>query len=140
MPDGLDLDAWIVQPPVEALPQSHVDDDDDAEKKKKKSKKGKGKEVSGSSTNRKKKKAKDTAELVVLTPAESDQETQEEKAERERVCIFIWKSREVLIVSFLFNSARQNDWHNYGMTHITSLMIDLQSRQLKTSTQYQSLF
>lgn len=84
IPDGLDLDAWIVPPPPEPVSQL------DEERKLKKSKKGKGKEVNGTkSKNGKKKKHRenddDSENGVVLTPALVEVESAEERAERERV-------------------------------------------------------
>ncbi|KIJ66444.1 hypothetical protein HYDPIDRAFT_87029 [Hydnomerulius pinastri MD-312] len=81
VPDGLDLDAWIVP----SMQDSLVDDDDEAgERKVKKSKKGKEKE----STNRTKakggkKKRKEEASPEDFVPQEPE-ETAEERAERER--------------------------------------------------------
>lgn len=84
VPEGLDLDAWIVPPPREITPQAEAENDEDIKEiKKKKSKKGKGKE--STPTSSKKKKVRGDGEPVVLTPMESDNETPEEKAQREKV-------------------------------------------------------
>ncbi|KAF8665329.1 hypothetical protein AX16_000348 [Volvariella volvacea WC 439] len=87
IPDGLDLDAWIVPPPKEPDPAPVV-----SEGKTKKSKKGKEKakekDINGLSRGKKKKRDKENdheiidSPHVVLTPAE--EETPEERAERER--------------------------------------------------------
>lgn len=79
VPDGLDLDAWIVPPPKEPSPEK-VD-------AKKKVKKGKGKETIGVKS---KKKQKDEDEgnrdgAALLGPPEPEVETADERAERERV-------------------------------------------------------
>ncbi|KAG6911280.1 hypothetical protein DXG01_002119 [Tephrocybe rancida] len=77
IPDGLDLDAWIMPPPkepvVEQLPE-----------KKKKTKKGKGKEVGDGQVKTKKKKKDESDGGDLLTPAEPELETPEEIAERAR--------------------------------------------------------
>jgi len=129
VPDGLDLDSWIVPPPREVLPQPRAEDDFDGEKKKKKSKKGKGKETT-SSTNSKKKKANDADDLVILAPAESDHESPEDIAERERVCLLYDVAITYSTITLL--SARQNDWHNYEMTHTISSTISPPKPRLKT--------
>ncbi|KAH9486426.1 AP-3 complex subunit delta-1 [Psilocybe cubensis] len=82
LPEGLDLDAWIVPPPREVTPQLEKPEADGAEKKKKKVKKGKGKEEASSSNKKKIAKAKINSE--VLTPVESDTESPEERALREK--------------------------------------------------------
>ncbi|KAK7464464.1 AP-3 complex subunit delta [Stygiomarasmius scandens] len=82
VPDGLDLDSWIIPPPVETKPVEIE------EKKTKKSKKGKGKELSSTKVKNGKKKKKDDGDSLnggnggILTPV--DAETEEERAERER--------------------------------------------------------
>ncbi|KAJ6502639.1 adaptin N terminal region-domain-containing protein [Mycena vulgaris] len=78
IPDGLDLDAWIVSPPQEPVLEA------DLEAKARKIKKGKGKEVNGTKSKGKK-KHKDEANGgngVVLTPLEDDGETPEQALER----------------------------------------------------------
>ncbi|KAF5385386.1 hypothetical protein D9615_001077 [Tricholomella constricta] len=80
VPDGLDLDAWIVPPPREVVPEKPP------ERKVKKLKKGKGKEVSEGKVKSSKKKQKETL-LVdgdVLTPVESEMEAPEEIEERAK--------------------------------------------------------
>ncbi|KAL0061526.1 AP-3 complex subunit delta [Marasmius tenuissimus] len=82
VPEGLDLDAWIVPPPVVA--ESKLDND---EKKTKKTKKGKGKEMNGSKVKNGKKRRDDDeipSNGVILTPTTAEFETVEDKAERER--------------------------------------------------------
>lgn len=70
VPDGLDLDRWIVPPKVQARGE-------ETEGAVKRSKKGKEKGVGGSGKKTKKKKG--DAEAAVETP--------EEKAAREQVCV-----------------------------------------------------
>ncbi|KDR85547.1 hypothetical protein GALMADRAFT_53684 [Galerina marginata CBS 339.88] len=79
VPEGLDLDAWIVPPPREA---SHPDNNGDGEKKKK-SKKGKGKDVASSASG-KKKKVQEDGDRIVLTPVNSDHESPEDRIQREK--------------------------------------------------------
>ncbi|THV06465.1 Ap3d1 protein [Dendrothele bispora CBS 962.96] len=83
VPEGLDLDSWIIPPPEEPKPTPE-------EKKIKKNKKGKGKEVLSTKVKNGKKKKRGDSEGIygnggssdVLTPV--DAETEEERAERER--------------------------------------------------------
>ncbi|KIJ07920.1 hypothetical protein PAXINDRAFT_139610 [Paxillus involutus ATCC 200175] len=82
IPDGLDLDAWIVPSMQESLDN---DDDEVVERKVKKSKKGKEKEPSNRTKAKGgKKKRKEDAPPTELVPEEPD-ETAEERAERERL-------------------------------------------------------
>lgn len=83
VPDGLDLDAWIV-PSMQDRVAEEGDDGDVTERKIKRNKKGKEKE-SGSRTKVKggKKKQKEGGYQEELAPQE--EETAEEKAERERL-------------------------------------------------------
>ncbi|KAF8167541.1 adaptin N terminal region-domain-containing protein [Crassisporium funariophilum] len=83
IPEGLDLEAWFVQPPKDVLAHSHSDEVDVAGEKKKKSKKGKDKDLGATASGKKKKVHKDS-ERVVLTPMDSDVENPEERAQRER--------------------------------------------------------
>jgi AP-3 complex subunit delta len=85
IPDGLDLDAWIVPPPPEEreIDTTHDLDDTSAEKKIKKSKKGKEKTKERNGTSTKSKKDRNQGD--VLAPAEEPAETPEEVAEREKV-------------------------------------------------------
>ncbi|KAG5641635.1 hypothetical protein DXG03_004558 [Asterophora parasitica] len=79
IPEGLDLDAWIVPPPREVVPEQP------SARKAKKMKKGKGKEVSeGKVKSKKKQKATLLVDGDVLTPVEAELETPEEIAEREK--------------------------------------------------------
>ena len=80
VPEGLDLDAWIVHPPEDL-----VQDVAELTDRKKKSKNGKGKGTSGEKKNSKKKRKEDDGELIVLASPEVEVETAEERAERERV-------------------------------------------------------
>lgn len=85
IPEGLDLDAWIVPPP---LVKSPITDDATTEKKKKK-KSSKGKETATNGKKRKKKtKEVEEYEVETLAPIETE-ETPEEKALREQVGYFI---------------------------------------------------
>jgi len=88
VPDGLDLDAWIV-PSMQERVVDEQDDGDLTERKTKRSKRGKERE-STSKTKVKggKKKQKVDGQLEELAPQE--EETAEEKAERERVGIFFF--------------------------------------------------
>lgn len=84
VPEGLDLDAWIVPAMQEPLvdDESHV-----VEKKVKKSKKGKEKETPNRTrTKGSKKKRKEDSTVEELVPQEPE-ETAEERAERERVSL-----------------------------------------------------
>ncbi|KAF8203875.1 adaptin N terminal region-domain-containing protein [Pholiota molesta] len=83
VPEGLDLDAWIVPPPREVVQVKADEGDDDHEKKAKKSKKGKGKNVESTAIG-KKRKTKENGNQVLLLPIESDTETLEEKMLREK--------------------------------------------------------
>lgn len=80
IPEGLDLDVWIIEPPREVVPEEL------GERTVKKGKKGKGKDGGGSKVKSGKKRQK-AVELIedgeVLIPAEA--ETPEEAAERVRV-------------------------------------------------------
>ncbi|KDQ63013.1 hypothetical protein JAAARDRAFT_75593 [Jaapia argillacea MUCL 33604] len=80
IPEGLDLDIWIVPPPKEVTKETHSHHGDVGEKHRvKKIKKGKGKEQNGSAIG--KGKARD---LNGGTSTPSEVETPEEKVERER--------------------------------------------------------
>lgn len=83
IPEGLDLDAWIVPSLQEVV--SNVNANGSAEYKVKKSKKGKGKE-NGTKTKGAKRRQADGGEGVVLAALEQEAETPEEAAERARVC------------------------------------------------------
>lgn len=85
IPDGLDLNTWIVPPPPEEVAKETEDADEAAAVRKvKKSKKGKAKESGDVKTKRKKRKeGEELLQEDVLTPTVI--ETEEEKAERERV-------------------------------------------------------
>ncbi|KAF8079147.1 adaptin N terminal region-domain-containing protein [Lyophyllum atratum] len=79
VPEGLDLDAWIVPPPREAVPEQP------AERKAKKGKKGKAKEgAEGKVKGSKKKKQDEVVYGEVLTPPEPEVETPEEIAARAK--------------------------------------------------------
>ena len=101
IPEGLDLDAWIVAPPKEELPVTLQDEDAGAEPKPKKSKKGKGKDTGTKSKGKKREGAADGADI--LAPVA---ETAEEKVERERVRILIRISTQL---SLFVCSTKQRD-------------------------------
>jgi len=82
IPEGLDLDSWIVSPPLETV-SHNVDDKEDGSKKKARGKKMKGKDV-GSSITSKKKKGNESHERIMLIPIDSE-ETPEERIQREKV-------------------------------------------------------
>ncbi|KIM47679.1 hypothetical protein M413DRAFT_416871 [Hebeloma cylindrosporum] len=81
VPEGLDLDSWIVPPPREAVPHN-VDEEKDGTGKKVRSKKGKGKEI-GSAAISKKNKGKENGNHTTPIPADWE-ETPEERAQREK--------------------------------------------------------
>ena len=84
VPEGLDLEAWIVPPPREVAPPT-----EEFRVKKSKKGKGKGKEVDGSTIQPGKKKRKQEDNGNLLTPADSEIETPEQSAERARVsCLY----------------------------------------------------
>ncbi|KAJ3813936.1 adaptin N terminal region-domain-containing protein [Lentinula aff. lateritia] len=89
IPEGLDLDAWIVPPPADPLSPLERGE----KKAKRKIKREKGKDgVSGSSNKGKKKQREENGQdhgyngngLVTLIPLESETETEEQRTERER--------------------------------------------------------
>lgn len=82
VPEGLDLNAWIVPPPKEDIIVIQ-DDEPTGETKPKKTKKGKGKDTGTKSKGKKRKEAAGGAENTLADPVE----TEEEKAERERVSL-----------------------------------------------------
>jgi len=81
IPEGLDLDSWIVPPPLESV-SHNVHDKEYGSGKKAKGKKMKGKDV-GSSTTSKKKKGKESHDRIMLIPIDSE-ETPEERTQREK--------------------------------------------------------
>lgn len=82
IPDGLDLEAWIVPSQQERA----VDEDaDDGPRKVKKTKKGKGKETNGLKSKSGKRRQREDGPMESFTPPEPEVETEEERAERERV-------------------------------------------------------
>jgi AP-3 complex subunit delta-1 len=132
VPDGLDLDAWIV-PSMQDRVAEEGDDGDVTERKIKRNKKGKEKE-SASRTKVKsgKKKQKEEGYREELAPQE--EETAEEKAERERVGID--HNLHIPSTSLTFHSVRPNDWNECGTTHTTSWTTDLKSLLQRMSIQY----
>ena len=87
IPEGLDLEAWIVPPPKETLRQVHESDEvgDIVETKVKKLKKGKGKETGGTTKSKAKKKKDGDGGRDALSPAEEAELTEAERAEQARV-------------------------------------------------------
>jgi AP-3 complex subunit delta-1 len=95
IPDGLDLDAWIVPSQQERVVE---EDEEDVVRKVKKSKKGKGKEMNGVKSKSGKRRQKDDEPRDDYTPPpEPEIETAEERAERERVGVFV---RQRLLLSY----------------------------------------
>lgn len=83
VPEGLDLDVWIVPSQQERI----VDEEgDEGVRKVKKGKKGKGKEVNGVKVKNGKRRQKDDEVMETPTP-EPEVETPEEREERERVSL-----------------------------------------------------
>jgi len=93
IPDGLDLDAWIIPSQQERVVE---EDEEDVVRKVKKSKKGKGKETNGVKSKNGKRKQKDDEPRDDYTPG-PEIETTEERAERERVSDFV---RQSLLLSY----------------------------------------
>ncbi|KAI0691983.1 Adaptor protein complex AP-3 delta subunit [Cytidiella melzeri] len=90
VPDGLNLDAWIVPPPKEQVEEEGSGVEGSADPVKvKKSRKGKGKAVAGSKSKKKQQMYDDDA--LDSTPAE----TEEERADRERVCVILRKAERL---------------------------------------------
>lgn len=86
VPEGLDLNAWIVPPPADEAAHNGSDADETiAIHKAKKSKKGKAKDLDGAKTKRKKRREGEELQEDALTPTVI--ETEDEKAERERVSV-----------------------------------------------------
>lgn len=80
VPEGLDLTAWIIPPPKEEIIVIQ-DEELTGETKPKKTKKGKGKDIGTKSKGKKRKETAGSVENTLTDPVE----TEEEKAERERV-------------------------------------------------------
>ncbi|KAK2461539.1 hypothetical protein APHAL10511_006002 [Amanita phalloides] len=78
VPEGLDFDSWIVPPP----PEPAVNVSTDPVDRKKKSKKGKSKVISEKKNGKERQKDEDN-ELIVLSPAEPEIETAEERERRK---------------------------------------------------------
>jgi AP-3 complex subunit delta len=87
IPEGLDLDAWIIPPPQD--PVTLEDANEPEERRTKRSKKGKGKEVNGKPKSGKHKR-QEVVDNTVSASAPSDLQpevdTAEDRAETERVC------------------------------------------------------
>lgn len=82
VPDGLDLDAWIVP----SMQVAFSDDDEMGETKAKKNRKGKEKGYNKVKSGKKKRKGEDNIEeFGSLSQLQEEIETPEERAERERV-------------------------------------------------------
>lgn len=85
IPEGLDLNTWIVLPPrKEAEKAEDTEDGGAGNRKAKKSKKGKGKETGGSKAKGKKRRVEGTEDTLIPVSVEVE-ETEEEREERERV-------------------------------------------------------
>lgn len=84
IPEGLDLDAWIVPPPKEFLEVDELPEETVEPKKKKKSKKGKEKEVLGTQSKGKSRSHRETGDGAASAPRSPENE--EERGARERVC------------------------------------------------------
>lgn len=134
IPDGLDLDAWIVPPPPD--PTSAAD----IEKKVKKSKKGKDKEVNGAKVvkngKKKRKQDEDDRETIRLTAVTPEIETAEERAQRERVR-FCFVTCFLQIADVIADSGRRKDWNECATIHTISLTDLLLNQPKMMLTQYQ---
>lgn len=144
VPEGLDLDAWIVPPPkdplVEAATSNGVDDEDRPTKKSKG--KGKAKAKNGSALKTKGKKGENSRRDGFTPPVEQVPETPEERAERERVRLHSTLLQtqcephfELVIIVVFSNEPR--GWKLSATTHITSKTVDRRPSPT-TWTQYQS--
>jgi len=84
IPEGLDLDAWIVPPPPDSQASEYGNGPE--ERKVRKSKKGKGKEPNGKSKTGKHKHREDAENSTIThTLVQPEDETAEEMAEAEQV-------------------------------------------------------
>ncbi|KAF8807917.1 Ap3d1 protein [Phlegmacium glaucopus] len=81
-PEGLNLDAWFVEPPSEVV--SHIRADDADVEKMKRSKKGKAKELGFNANLSGKKTSKKNGDRALINTMDSDVETPEEIAQREK--------------------------------------------------------
>lgn len=133
IPDGLDLDAWIVPPPPD--PTSATD----VELKVKRNKKGKDKDVNGAKVvkngKKKRKQDEDDSASIHLSAGTPEIETADELAQRERVrfclaaCLF-------QISDVIAHSGRRKDWNDCATIH-TILWMGLPLSRLRTTlTQY----
>jgi len=130
VPEGLDLDSWIVPPPLEAVPYN-VDDEKGGSGKKVRSKKGKGKDAVPATTN-KKNKGKENGYHTTPIPVDSE-ETPEERVRREKVWILFFIHK---LFNFVFRrSGRQNGWPSFVMIHIILSTIGRKGSK-KTLTQF----
>ncbi|CCL98144.1 uncharacterized protein FIBRA_00138 [Fibroporia radiculosa] len=85
IPDGLNLDAWIVSPPIDTVEAGELDDVEPAEERRKmKSRKGKEKDNSGKRKSKKKAVGDTEDEVIVGTSTPYTFETEKERTERER--------------------------------------------------------
>lgn len=91
IPEGLDLEVWIVPSQQERVMEEEADD---TARKMKRSKKGKGKEINGTRMKSGKRKQKEDDPRDTYAVPELDIETVEERAERETVPFlsFVWLS------------------------------------------------
>lgn len=105
IPEGLDLDAWIV-PSQQDRVIDEDEDVDDMTRKAKKSKKGKGKETDGGKVKSGKRRKKDEEPKDNVMLPELDVETAEERAERERVGFLRLETALTLLTSSLTAKSR----------------------------------
>jgi AP-3 complex subunit delta len=117
IPEGLDLDAWIVPPPREVASAA----EESLGKKIKRSKKGKGKEGDGNDLKHSRKKRTHQENGGQLTQTEPEIETPEEQAERARVRLLL--DLVVVCDANLLFSAKQNGWRYFEMILTISSMI-----------------
>lgn len=98
IPEGLDLVSWIVPPPKEEAPVSIQDEEAPGGHKAKKSKKGKAKDLGAKTKGKKRREDHGSAVDTLITPST---ETEEDRAERERVSLRI----EILSLHALIDSS-----------------------------------
>lgn len=100
VPEGLDLDAWIVP----AMQEPLVDDEGHVtEKRAKKSKKGKEKETPNRTRAKGGKKKRKEDSIVDESVPQEPEETAEERAERERVSLTDHFRAQVFISDAIFS-------------------------------------
>jgi AP-3 complex subunit delta-1 len=92
-PEGLNLDAWFVEPPSEVISYVQADDADAVKTKKKK---GKARDLVFNANLSGKKTSKKEDEALINT-MESDLETPEEIAQRDKVWVVIYSGLYLMI-------------------------------------------